>query len=295
MRDVVITGASSGIGRAVAEAFAPRRVRLFLVARRRELLQEVADRCSALGAEEVRFSPHDLSRPGEGTALIEEVLAAWGNIDLLICNAGYGYWGPMEELDPAAMRRMMEVNFHSVYESVYAVLPHMKGKGRGHLVFVGSVIGRRGMPFSAGYSASKFAVTGLAEALWGELRSAGIDVSLVCPGFTDTAFHDVASPEHRRIRPLQGQSPRKVAAAVLKAVDRRLQFVHLTFLGKLMIVSNRLSPRLTAWMMALVARSQIADKGAPVQQIRQETSGGRLDSPAVTEEETAGAGQRPKP
>ncbi|HON00924.1 MAG TPA: SDR family NAD(P)-dependent oxidoreductase, partial [Acidobacteriota bacterium] len=153
MRDVVITGASSGIGRAVAEAFAPRRVRLFLVARRRELLQEVADRCLALGAEEVRFSPHDLSRPGEGTALIEEVLAAWGNIDLLICNAGYGYWGPMEELDPAAMRRMMEVNFHSVYESVYAVLPHMKGKGRGHLVFVGSVIGRRGMPFSAGYSA----------------------------------------------------------------------------------------------------------------------------------------------
>ncbi|GAB4236962.1 MAG: mycolate reductase [Acidobacteriota bacterium] len=263
MQVAVVTGASSGIGRAAAEAFAGRGYGLFLVARRQDRLKEVAQRCRSAGSPRVEFSPHDLSVPGEGTALVREALERFGQIDVLVCNAGYGYWGPMEEVPPEAMRRMMEVNFHSAYESIYAALPHFKERRSGHILLVSSVIGRRGMPYSSAYCATKFAQAGLAESLWGELKSAGIGVSLICPGYTDTEFHDVASPQHRRVRPLRGQDPRRVGEAMVRAVERKKPFVHLTFLGKLLVVSNRLSPRLTGYIMAAVARSQLEKKTRP--------------------------------
>lgn len=262
MKVVVVTGASSGIGKATAEAFAERGYGLFLVARREDRLRQVAEGCGKVGSPRVEYAAHDLSVPGEGTVVVEEALERFGQIDVLVCNAGYGYWGPLEEVPPEAMRRIMQVNFHSAYESIYAALPHFKGRASGHIVLVSSVIGRRGMPFSSAYCATKFAQAGLAESLWGELKAEGIGVSLICPGYTDTEFHEVASPQNRRIRPLKGQDPRRVGEAVVRAVEKRKPFVHLTFLGKLLVGFNRLSPRLTGYVAAAVARSQLEKKTA---------------------------------
>ncbi len=254
---VLITGASSGIGRATASAFAEQGGELFLVARRGNLLKEVADHCLGLGSPRAEVAEHDLSRPGEGAVVVRRMLEVMAGLDVLVCNAGYGFLGPVWEMDAAAMARMWQVNFQSGYESIQEALPHFRERRRGHIVLVSSIIGRKAMPFNAAYCATKFAQVGLGESLWGELRDEGIGVSVVCPGYTATEFHGVASSERRRRRPIQGQSAETVARILVKAVRKRRRLVHLTFLGRFFLAMDRLSPSLAAWAAYLAARRDL--------------------------------------
>lgn len=255
---VLITGASSGIGRAAACAFAVEGSELFLVARRAERLVEVARRCRDLGSPRAETAEHDLSLPGEGAVVVRRMLERMGGLDVLVCNAGYGFSGPLWEMDAADMARMWQVNFQSGFESIREALPHFRARRAGHIVLVSSVIGRKALPFNAAYCSTKFAQVGLGESLWGELRDDGVGVSVVCPGYTTTEFHGVASSGRPRRRPIRGQSAEAVGRVIVKAVRRRRRIVHLTWLGKLFLGIDRLSPSLAAWAAYVVGRRDAA-------------------------------------
>lgn len=254
---VVITGASAGIGRETAFQFARAGAELFLTARRRENLERIAERCVEIGSPKARTSVHDLSVPGEGVDLVRECQAQLGGLDILICNAGYGIFGPIDEVTPEDMERIWRVNFLSAFESIHAALPGFRKQKRGHIVLVSSIIGKKGTPYSAPYCATKFAQVGFGESLWGELRSAGIGVTVVCPGYTRTEFHEAASrtPSAKRpVRPIRGQSAEAVARAIVQAVRKNKREIHLTLSGKTLLLIDRFSRNLSTWIMARLAR-----------------------------------------
>ncbi len=256
----IVTGASSGIGEATARALARRGSQLFLVARRREQLARVCQECLKEGAPRAVASAQDLSRPGEGERVVEQCLKELGDLDFLICNAGYGIFGPARATSPAHMSRIWQVNFQSAYESIHRALPHFSEKRAGHIVLTSSVVGKKGMAFAAGYSATKFAQVGLGEALWGELRGTGIGVSVVCPGFTATEFHEAAE---RRMgtpginRTLEGQAPAIVAEAIVNSITNRRREVHLSAAGKVLLALDRISPALATRLMAWIGTREL--------------------------------------
>lgn len=253
---VVITGASAGIGRETSFQFARAGAELFLTARRRENLERIAEKCVDIGSPKVRTSVHDLSVPGEGESLVRECQAQLGGLDVLICNAGYGIFGPIDEVTPEAMERIWRVNFLSAFESIRAALPGFRKQKRGHIVLVSSIIGKKGMPYSAPYCATKFAQVGFGESLWGELRQEGIGVTVVCPGYTRTEFHDAAARTpgtDRPTRPVRGQSPKTVARAIYNGVRKNKREIHLTLSGKALLLIDRFSRHLATWVMATLA------------------------------------------
>jgi short-subunit dehydrogenase len=256
MADVVlITGASSGIGEATAHAFSEQGNELFLVARRADRLSQVAETCRQKGASRVIARSHDLSVAGQGAIIVRECLEQLGDLDILVCNAGYGIIGPMRDVPPRDMERIWQVNFQSGYESIHAALPHLLPKRKGHLVLVSSVVGKKAFPFSATYAATKFAQVGLGEALWGELRESGVGVSVICPGFTETEFQSAAphTPGMRRRRRRRGQKPEVVARVIVDAIRNNRREVHLTIPGKVLLAIERLSPGLAVRIAAYVA------------------------------------------
>ena len=255
-KNVIITGASSGIGKATALVFAGQGYGLYLTARRNNLLEEMKSNLMELGAPVCLSAEYDLSLPGIGTRLVQDALGQLSYIDILICNAGYGLFGPVEKVSPAEMARMWQVNYQSAYESILAIIPHFKERGQGHIVLVSSINGKKGMAGSAAYSATKFAQVGLGEALWAELKDFGIKVSVICPGYTETEFHSLAARDFqsRKKRAHRGQSPLKVAQAIESAVRRNKREVHLTLPGKLILFLERISSRLAMRIMAAAAR-----------------------------------------
>lgn len=255
-QNIIITGASSGIGQAAAGVFASRGHRLYLTARRIERLEALRPDLLELGAADCLCACFDLSIPGAGTRLVEDALGRMGSLDVLICNAGYGKFGPVDKISPEEMSRMWQVNYQSAYESILAVLPHFKKRRQGHIVLVSSINGKKGMAGSAAYSATKFAQVGLGEALWGELRDFGINVSVICPGYTETEFHSRAAGEGSSAgkRSSRGQSPLKAARAIESAVRNNKREVHLTFQGKLILFIERISNSLAARIMAAAAK-----------------------------------------
>jgi len=256
-RNIIITGASSGIGKASAEAFAEKKYGMFLTARRGKILEEMEDSLRKIGSPEIHSASFDLSEPGSGTRLVQAALGKLDHVDVLLCNAGYGNYSPVEAVNAEQMARMMQVNYLSAYESILAILPHFKVRRQGHIVLVSSILGKKGMAGSAPYSATKFAQVGLGEALWAELKDAGIKVSVICPGYTDTEFHSRVSGAENPAekRPLKGQSPAFVARAIEAAVRKNRREVHLTFPGKLILFLERISNGLAIRIMAKAAEN----------------------------------------
>ncbi len=255
-KNIILTGASSGIGKAAASVFASRGYGIFMTARRLDRLEEMEPALLKLGSPVCHSAGFDLSIPGTGSQLVIDALGRLGYVDLLICNAGYGLFGAVDKVSPAEMARMWQVNYQSAYESILAILPHFRERGRGHIVLVSSINGKKGMAGSAAYSATKFAQVGLGEALWAELRDSGIKVSVVCPGYTETEFHSLAARDSLSgaKRPSSGQSSRQVAIAIEKAVRKNRREVHLSLPGKLILFIERISPSLAMRIMAAAAK-----------------------------------------
>ncbi len=181
-RVTIVTGASSGIGAAVAEELAARGDALVLAARRREALDALAFRLDPSGSR-VRAVTADLTRPEDRTRLVAEATGAFGRVDVLVNNAGAtvqrGFW--WDDPDPL---RVVRINLEAPIELTRLVLPEWRARGAGHVVFVGSVAGR--VPSNGIYSASKFGIRGFALSLRRELLGSGVQVSLVSPGFVRT-------------------------------------------------------------------------------------------------------------
>lgn len=214
-RAAVITGASAGIGLACAEHLAREGVAVVLGARRADRLQAAADRIRGEGGK-VDALPMDVTREEEVAALVQRARDAFGRLDIMVCNAGFGYYGTVEDTPSDVMRRMMEVNFMGTFYGARAALPIFRVQGHGHLVIVSSIVGQRGISHMSGYSATKAAQVGFAESLRAEFDGTEIHVSVVFPISTETEFRDAMSRDYGHS--VRGLGPKQSAAAVASAI-----------------------------------------------------------------------------
>ncbi len=253
---VIITGASSGIGRATATLFAQQGARVALAARSADELEALA---ATLGGPQRAIAvPTDVSDPDQCERLIAETVAAFGRIDALINNAGMIVSGRFESLQPGDAEYQFAVNFFGALYCTRAALPHLKAS-RGVIVNVSSVAGLIGTPTSSVYAASKAAMNAWARALRVELQPDGVGVVTVCPYFTsgvklaekgikrEGSLHNTP----RRTRRAPGtQTAQEVARAIVKAARHRPRIVVLSPVGKLIWWLDRLFPWFTDWAMA---------------------------------------------
>lgn len=181
---VLITGGSSGIGRATALRLAGHGARVALAARSTESLEEVVSEISAAGGQALAI-PTDVTERGQCQRAVEETVSQLGQLDVLICSAGVSMRAPFADSDVDAVERVFRVNFYGTMYTTYYAIPHVR-RTRGSLVAISSLTGKRGTPSYSVYGASKFAVQGLYESLRLELRADGVHVGIVSPGFVDT-------------------------------------------------------------------------------------------------------------
>lgn len=219
---VWITGASSGIGEALAVAFHSAGARLILSARREDELRRVQALCG--GEANTRVLPLDMTHAAELPEKARTALACFGGIDYLVLNAGISQRALTRSTDESVYRRIMETNFFGPEVLARAVLPSMLEQKRGHFVVISSIAGKFGVPLRSGYSASKFALHGFFEALRAEESRNGIRVTMVCPGFirtnvsiaalkADGSRHAVMDPDVANGMPA-GECARQILAGV---------------------------------------------------------------------------------
>lgn len=213
---VLVTGASRGIGAAVARAAHGRGAKVGLLARSAPDLQALADE---LG-DRVDFAVADVSERASVDDAVTALIESLGLPGILVNNAGIGSYASFLEEDVDAFERLMAVNYLGTVHATRATLPWMIDRGSGHIVNIGSIAGRLGAPFESAYSASKFAVVGFSEALAAELAGVGIHVALVQPGPVRTHFTEARGvPFQQRVpHPV---TPDRIADAVLDTVDHR--------------------------------------------------------------------------
>jgi NAD(P)-dependent dehydrogenase (short-subunit alcohol dehydrogenase family) len=192
---VLVTGASSGIGRATALAFGESGARVALVARRRAELEAVVGEVEAAGGAALAI-PTDVTDAAAVRAAFDAAAARFGGLDVVVNNAGILIPSSFEALRDEDLDAMLRVNLFGALHVMQAALPHLRVRGSGSIVNVASLAGRRGIPPLAGYCASKFALVGLTEALRTEIHDEPIHVALVLPGVVDTPM--VASAARER-------------------------------------------------------------------------------------------------
>jgi short-subunit dehydrogenase len=251
---VFITGASSGIGAALAREFARAGADLALAARRVDRLAALAAEIEATGRRALVL-PCDVTVDGDLAGAAARTRATLGRIDVVVANAGFGVAGPLEALTLADYRYQFETNVFGVLRTVYATLDDLK-RARGRLVIMGSVSGHVALPGSTAYSMSKFAVRALAEALVHELRPYGVAVTLISPGFVESEIRQVDNqgrrhPEAREPLPKLLVMPATTAARhIVRAVARRRRATVITGHGKLAVFFQRHVP----WLVGSVVR-----------------------------------------
>lgn len=215
-KTILLTGASSGIGAAMAHQLADPTVTLLLTARSAETLNTLADDLRQHGTR-VDVFPHDLSTPGAATTLHEQVTEAGHRVDVLINNAAYGKRGQFEAFEASTYENMLTLNVTNLVSLTHHCLPAMLEHGEGAILNVASTAAFQGVPFFAVYAASKSFVLHFSEALHSEYADRGVTVTCLCPGSTATNFHDRAESNHRPPSFLV-ESADKVARVGLRAL-----------------------------------------------------------------------------
>lgn len=240
---VLVTGASTGLGLALARKLVRERYRLVLTARESSMARFAAE--GIVAGEQLILRPLDVTVAREREAVVKEVNDRWGGVDVLVNNAGVAYRAVVEHFWEGEARAQMEINFHGPMELIRLVLPRMRERQSGRIINVSSVGGMMAMPTMALYSASKFALEGATEALWYEVRPWNIHVSLVQPGFIKSAsflntrftelsrqaLEDPVAAYHREYAHMDrlighlmtrtGARPESVAAVILRTMQRR--------------------------------------------------------------------------
>jgi NAD(P)-dependent dehydrogenase (short-subunit alcohol dehydrogenase family) len=258
-RVAVITGASSGIGLACAKHLAREGVAVVLGARRLSLLEATALQIRADGGR-AAILQMDVTREADVQALVELATREFGRLDIMICNAGFGYYGPIDETPPDVMQRMMDVNYMGTFYGARAALPIFRKQNSGHLLFMSSIVGRRGIPFMGGYTATKAAQAGLAESLRAEFVGTPIHVTCVYPISTPTEFIDTMARDYGyKIRGLgPKQSVDDVARAIVRCVRRPGPELYPKPISRGLTVLNALAPGFTDWFVRRYGRQRDA-------------------------------------
>lgn len=243
---VAITGASAGIGAACARLLASRGMAVVLQARRADKLEQVTAEIRASGGRGHAIAG-DVTRASDLDALVLAAVSSFGGLDVMICNAGIGFHGSIDDTSAEIMQRLMEVNFMGTFHAVKAAMPYFRDARAGHFIIMSSIVGQRGVGYTSGYSATKAAQIGFAEGLRAELRGSGIHVSVVCPISTATEFHDAMRRDFGHA--VSGLGPRQdaeaVARAVARAIERPSAEVYPYRLSRALVVLNALAPGLT--------------------------------------------------
>jgi short-subunit dehydrogenase len=251
---VFVTGASSGIGAGLARQFAREGAAVALTARRVDRLESLAAELTGAGHRSAVI-PCDVTRDGDLERAVAATRDALGPVDVAVANAGFGVVGPITRLGLDDIRRQFETNVFGVLRTLYATVADLE-RTRGAFVIVGSVSGHVGVPGSAAYSMSKFALRGLAQALRHELRPRGIAVVLVSPGFVVSELHQVDNQgvrhaDARSVIPLWlRMSTVRAARQIVRAVARRRGEVVVTAHGKVIVFFQRHAQ----WLVDLVIR-----------------------------------------
>src|SRR5688500_2056038 len=240
---VVVTGASRGIGRAIADAFAARDCEVGLVARSEEELNELV---LALPGEGHEPLPADV---GDRDA-IKQALDEFGPVDVLVVNAGIANYGPFRDMDIDKVERMTRVNWLGTVYTIAAALPGMLDRARGHIVVVSSGAGVRSFPWAAVYGATKSAQRGFAEALRHELSGTGVSLTTVYPGEIKSHLHDHESdtmPDWYRKD--NAADPEPLAEAIVDAVENDKRAVYYPPIVRLLRIMHGISPRVSDRML----------------------------------------------
>lgn len=243
---VIITGASSGIGKSLAVVFAKAGANVVVAARNMEKLNQLKEDLKDFNVLPIQT---DVSKEADCKRLIDETIRHYGTIDILINNAGISMRAIFEEVDLNVIRQLMDINFWgTVYCTKYAIPYILKNKGS--VVGVSSIAGYKGLPARTGYSASKFAMQGFLETLRIENLKKGLHVLIACPGFTASNIRNTALSKNGT---MQGESPlnedklmtsEEVAEQILKAIIKRKDRIVMTTQGKLVVLLNKFFPKL---------------------------------------------------
>ena len=261
---IIITGASVGIGQALALALAKQGAKLTLAARDQAGLTQTAEQCRQAGGQAIAVTT-DVSREADCRNLIEQAVKTYQGIDMLVNNAGISMWARFADVkDLSIFEKMMQVNYlGSVYTTFYA-LPHLK-ESRGLIVAVSSLTGKTGVPTRSGYAASKHAMHGFFDSLRIELRGTGVDVLIICPGFVAT---DIRARAFGTAGQALGASPRaeeKDTMSVAECIDlmmgamqKRQRELVMTLKGRLVSWLKLLAPDL----VDTLAEKAVTEKAA---------------------------------
>ncbi len=259
-QSVFITGASSGIGAAMAVEFARQGAHLTLCARRADQLEEVRLKIEAMGQRAIAVVC-DVTRPETLAEAAARAAREFGGIDVAVANAGYGVSGLFEDLNTDWYRRQFDTNFFGLVDTIYAVLPYLVER-RGRLGLVSSVAGRAGTPGTSAYAASKYAVTGLAEAIYYELADRGVSVTCIQPGFVES---DIRRIDNRGVLHKDAKDPvpawvvvpaEKAAKSIVRYVYRRRFDAVITGHGKVLVWTARHLSWLTRFALRLATRGK---------------------------------------
>src|SRR5258708_5177519 len=241
-----ITGASSGIGEALAYAFHKTGAKLILSARREEELKRIQGQCG--GESCTRILPLDLTRAEELPDKTRLALSMFDGIDILVQNAGITQRSLVKDTDPAVYRTLMELNYFAPVALTKAVLPSMLEKKSGHFVVISSLVGKFGTPLRSGYAASKHALHGFFDSLRAEEAREGIHVTMVCPGFirTDISLHALAGDGSKHGKMDKGQAKgmpvEQCAPEILHGVASRKQASYVAGNDKYLVYMKRFCP-----------------------------------------------------
>ena len=243
---VIITGGSSGIGKALAVTYAQGGAKVVITGRNEDRLNEVATELDGLKAPNLCLKL-DVASEADNKHLIDETIKAFGQINVLINNAGISMRALFEEIEVEVFKKVMDINFYgTLYATKYA-LPHIL-KTKGSIVGVSSINGYRGTPARTAYTASKYAMNGFFESLRTEVMHRGVHVLVACPGFTGTNIRNAALTADGTS---QGDSPRdegkmmtaeEVADGIIKAIKKRKRDIIFTTQGKLAVFLNKVIP-----------------------------------------------------
>ncbi|MEM8675927.1 MAG: SDR family NAD(P)-dependent oxidoreductase [Cyanobacteria bacterium P01_G01_bin.67] len=249
-RVALITGASSGIGAALALELTQHNVKLVLIARRGQKLAAIAAEIDPKG-QKVLVIPGDVTKDGDLEKAVNLAHVKFGKIDIVIANAGFAIRGNLENLTIEDYRNQWETNVFGVLRTIYATLDELK-QTKGRLAIICSVNGYVVFPGVSAYVMSKFALRALCESLSLELAPYGITVTHICPGFvaTESRITERQNQEKKEIPEWMLMSTTETARQIIKAIARRKPEIILTGYGKLAVLLKRHLPGLLSWLMS---------------------------------------------